>query len=207
MKTMPCVVRKNHYKYIQKIVHCQDKCFVNMEEFFSYLDMYCCNCFEYKLLEEVIVSSKCSQALCNQMHNYVQDVQAFRQRTEFSMFFCHERFEQGNTNKGLIPPQFEQLTSKHRVDPNVCTLAAMDTFRTETCSLMEVSEYALLNIKSKQGSVVVEWMFPVELKSVLTSLFCGKIGQRLLQTHKVEFISINGELLCTCSVSVTHKPI
>ena len=191
MKTMPYSVRKDHYRYVRNTVSCQDKENVNLDEFFSYVDMYSCNCFEYKLLEEVVVSSNCSPALCDEMHQYTKDVQGFQQNTRSSVLI-HQNV---GTQKELIPPHFEHMTTSH---PEECTLEALYAFRKEVCLSTELPEYAILN---NSLSVKVTWMYPAELRNDIVPFLCGKIGHRLLQTHQIETLLIADQLLYTHSVS------
>lgn len=195
MKTMPYSVKKNHYQYVRRTASRHDKRHVDLDEFFSYLDMYSCNCFEYKLLEEVIKSNNCSPALCDELSQYVSDVQTFNQSTP-SAFLVHQRF---NGDKGGIsPPHFEHMTT---LSPEGCTIADLYTFRREACYSMELPEYVLLNNSLAPGSIKVQWIFPEELRNEFVYFFCGKIGQRLLRIHQIEVMSIENDVLYKHSVS------
>ena len=188
MRTLPYSVKRDHYRYVRETVSCQDKRNVNLDEFFSYVDMYSHNCFEYKLLEEVVENSNCSPALCNEMHLYAKDIQGFQQSTK-SLLFVHQNV---GTEMEFIPPYFEHMTTFH---PQGCTLEDLYAFRKEACLLMEIPEYAILNNSLTPGSIRVMWMFPVELRNDITPFLCGKIGQRLLQTHYIETLLIADQVL------------
>ena len=194
---MPYSVRKYHYQHIRRIIiYFQDYRyrFVDWEEFFSYLNMYCSDCLEYKLLEEIIKVSRCSSALNYQMQIYAEDVQNFQQNVKCSSFFGHQtRF---------IPPHFEIITTTCNVDPDRYSLADLNAFRKEVCLSIDEPEYALLKVSSTLGRfMVTEWMYPSELKNIILRFFYSEIGQRLLQIHSIEMMSIAGELVYEHQVS------
>lgn len=187
-KSLPYSVKKNHYRYVRETVSSPDKENVNLDEFFSYVDMYSCNCFEYKLLEEVVESSNCSPALCNEMHLYAKDIKGFQQYTT-SLELVRQNV---GSEMEFIPPHFEHMTTFH---PQKCTLEALYAFRKEACLSMELPEYAILNNSLTPGSIRVTWMFPVELRSNILPFLCGRIGQRLLQTYCIETLVIADHIL------------
>ena len=203
MRVMPCSVKRSHYQYVRMILCCQDKTFIDLDEFFLYLNMYSCNCFEYKLLQDVIESSNCSSALHNEMLRYADVVQQFQRQTKCSAFFG----EQQEISTELIPPQFETIAITYKFDPDQFTVATLDTFRKQACSSMKISEYALMNI-SLRGSdvnVIVKWMFPLELRNTMIYFFCGKTGQGLLKMYQVETMVIMDKLLYKHYVSLAVR--
>ena len=198
-RTSPCSIKKKHYRYARRIARRRDKRFVKMEEFLPYLDMYSYNCFEYQLLEEVVNYSKCSSALRAEMFQYSRDVQNFQQSINCSTFFHEQNVDIGEDE---IPPNFGLIATKHNVDPDVCTPADLSTFRTEACSSMEISEYALMNVSSTFGSINVKWMFPIELRETVNSFFSGKTSHNLLKDHHIESVSVMDEIVYQHSVSL-----
>ena len=196
VKTLPCSVRKYHYQHIRRVIHFQYHRFIDWEEFFAYLNMYCYNCFEYKLLAEVIKVGDCSAALNNQMEDYTKDVQTFQRNVKCSSLFNHQ------TSLGSIPPHFEIISTTHQVDPDRYSVADLDAFRKDVCSSVDEPEYALSKISSTPGCpMVTEWIFPSELKNTIQRFFYCETGQRLLQIHSIEVMLIAGKVVYEHKVS------
>lgn len=194
MQQMPCSVKRQHYQYVINIISCKYKPFHDLKELFSYLNMYCWNCFEYKLLMNIIERNKCSQALTCRMESYERDILGFRQKTSI-LEFMNSKQSSTRMNSDLMPPHFRQVTTEHDINPDIYRLVALDDFRVNMTSCLNLpAECAIqiIDLQLKLGRTVVEWRIPYELLEDLTSFFCSEVGQSVLVGHHIGDVVIDG---------------
>lgn len=185
---LPSLIKKEHHNYVTQIIR-RKRPFVNLRLFFEHLNLYCWNFFEYKVLEHLI-ESKCSVDLKYKMGRYARDIESFRQRTTITEFIkCGRHL----VKKRTIPPRFKDITIEHAINPDNYTLAELDAFRIDTLEALhlKLSECAFQVYRIKYGSVVVQWMIPEDFETPVMELFYGEAGQRLLQKHSVERLSVD----------------
>ena len=188
LTSLPSSIVKEHHKYVMQISK-RMRPFTNLTIFFEHLNLYCWNFFEYKVLENLI-ENKCSEELKERMSIYANDIEGFRQRTTITEFIkCGRHL----VKKRAIPPRFRKITLEHAIDPDVYTLADLDHFRIDTYEALhlKLSQCAFQVYQVKYGCVVVKWMIPEEFAKPLKDLFNSRTGQKLLQKHSVDRLSID----------------
>ena len=188
LTSLPSSIAKEHRKYVMQIKK-RIRPFTNLRDFFMHLNLYCWNFFEYKVLENLI-ECNCSEELKERMSIYANDIEGFRQRTTITEFIkCGRHL----VKKRAIPPRFKKITLEHAIDPDVYTLAELDHFRIDTYEALhlKLSECAFQVYQIKHGCVVVKWMIPEEFAKPLKDLFNSRTGQKLLQKHSVDRLSID----------------
>ena len=197
---LPISIAREHRKYVMQIIK-RKRPFTNLREFFMYLNLYCWNFFEYRVLENLI-ESKCSDMLKEQMSKYARDIEDFRQKTTITEFIKSGLLPMKDRS---IPPRFKKITLEHAIDPDVCTLADLDHFRRDTYKALhlKLSECAFQVYKIKHGCVIVKWMIPEDLTKSLQDLLHSETGLTLIQKHNVKKVSIDKIETTVQSVSTT----
>ena len=198
LPALPDVIIKQHEKHMKKIVR-QNLLFLNLKEFFMYLNLYCWNFFEYHLLKHVI-HRFCSQYLRNEMASYDRDMQWFQHQTTVLDFIQHVRHRITIERKSA-PPRFKKLVLKEDIDPKSYTLADVERFRVDTCMHLKLSQCALQVFSFKHNCIIVEWIFPEELTDQLSCFFGSEVGQEILSSHHVENVTIDGQSILSVSWS------
>ena len=199
LRALPQQIVRQHYRHVMEISRRVSP--FNLEELFTYLNMYCWNCFEYELLRFVIESNKCRKPLRNAMERYAGDIATFREQTTISEFIehCTHLLENGI---GPEVPQFRTLDTKLDINPNECTLARLDHFRAKICLHLKLSTFAFQVYHLRPGCVEIVWLVPMELSSSLIDFFCDEDGCELLQQYQVNKVLIDG--IPMHSVGITY---
>lgn len=195
---MPSSIMKEHYKYVTSISK-RKKPFPNLSAFFQYLNLNCWNFFEYKLLKHV-VDRFCSVHLKADMSTYERDMQWFQRQTTVLNFINCMRHRHV-LKKRSVPPRFKKLVFEHGIDPDSYTLADLDSFRSDTCLDLKLSECAFQVYLIRRNCIIVEWIFPEEITEELVYYYCGEDGKKLLQGHNVEKALIDGQSLQSVSLT------
>lgn len=185
---MPYSVNIKHYQYMLHIVNCKHRLFQNMEEVFLYLNMYCWNCFQYKLVRDIVKTNSCSQALIARMEVFERDTVHLRKRSKISEFI-NSRESSIKMKPNLIPPNFILVTTEHDIDPNEHKLIILDNFCEDfvtNFNLQAGYAFQIIMIDLKQGGMVVEWMTPSELQEVIISSLSSEVGRAILMKHKIK---------------------
>ena len=198
LSSLPRSIAKEHQKYVNSIIRRKHP-FTNLRLFFKHLNLYCWNFLEYHVLESLI-ESKCGEELREKMSKYARDVEKYRQNTTISDFIkcaCHL------VKKRTIPPRFRKITMEHAINPDIYTLAELDTFRKDTLESLhlKLSECAFQVYRIKYGCVIVKWMIPEDFAGSLSDFFNSEAGQKLLYKHKVEKFKIDNKEVPIQSVS------
>ena len=189
---MPCSVKIQHYQYMLHIVNHKYRHF--SKEMFLYLNMYCWNCFEYKLLRYVIKTNDCSQALTTRMESFERDAITLRQRSKISEFI-NSGEPSIRMKQSLMPPHFILVTTEHEIDSDEYKLIALDSFCEDIISNLKLQAecaFQIIMIDLKHGRTVVQWIIPYELLEVMTSFLCNEVGQAILMDHHVKDVVIDG---------------
>lgn len=169
--------------------------FHNLTEFFLHLNTYCWNFLEYHALKQLIVNT-CSEKLKEKVKSYVRDVQTFQQNTTITEFLKYRRHL---AKKRPILERHKKLKMEHNIDPDLYTLAELEGLRMNTCKHVKLSDFALQMYSVESKCIVVEWMIPEEIVEILSLFYASEIGQRLLQDHQVESISLDNKTLHSVS--------
>ena len=188
LSSLPRSIAKEHHKYVSSIIK-RKRPFTNLRLFFEHLNLYCWNFLEYHVLESLI-ESKCGEDLREKMSKYAKDIERFRQKTTISDFIKCARHL---VKKRPIPPRFKKVTLEHAVNPDVFTLAELDSFRKDTLESLhlKLSECAFQVYRIKHGSVIVKWMIPEDFAGTLSDFFNSEAGLELLHKHQVEKLKID----------------
>lgn len=179
------------------------KPFKNLTEFFAHLTAKCWNFFEYQLLKQLIFNT-CSTKLKQEMKVYARDVQEFQQRTTITEFL---KYRPHLAKTRQIPKSFKKLTLEHAIDPDIYTLADLDSFRLDTCMHIKLSDFALQVYKVTKKCIIVEWIAPEEIIEHLSLFYSSEKGQELLQKHQVEKVLIEERSLHSVSIAFRLKAI
>ena len=112
------------------------------------------NCFEYKLLEAIIIRNNCSIALQREMEQHAHNVWEFKQHTAILKLIKHRQFFRNRkfSSKGCFQ---QEVNTKARCPLHFCTIEA--------------------------GSVEVEWRFLEEHEHTIVQFFCGSDDRMLLE--------------------------
>ena len=167
----------------------------SFDELFNDLNTFRWSCFEYELLEAVIVRNNCSPALRTDMEQHAHNVQRFKSNTTISklikhrQYFCSRKFP----SKGC-----KRLRTRHSINPKKSTIStAIDRFQREVYTK---SRCPLHFCVVEVGSVEVEWRFFEEHEHTLIRFFCDEDGRILLEQHRISGVYIN-DILVDHSVS------
>ena len=185
LKALPPRLEKDYHKFVHaKRGRLQN----NLEELFDDLNAYCWNCFEYELLEFIIVSNGCHSSLQTAMKQYSNDIRRFKQSTAMSRLIGHGQLFL--RRKG-VPKGYKKLTTNHDIVPEKCMLVDLDNFREDVWRDPQLSECTIQICSITEGSVQVQWAVSEECNNALITFFCGEIGKELLQRHHIKEIFID----------------
>ena len=179
----------------------QKRPFRDLTDLFIHLNDYW-NFLEYHLLKQLIINL-CSERLRKRVKIYGENVQNFQRNTTITEFIKY-RGDLANLKGKRIPQLCKKLTMKHNIDPELYTLADLETLRKKTCSQVKLTEFALQIHTIMTNCIIVEWMIPEEIVEILSLFYCSEVGQELLRDHHVESILIDDKNLLSVSTSVIH---
>ena len=114
-----------------------------------------------KLLKELIPKESAFKAIGEEMENYKNDLQIFRQRTTLELF-C-----QADTRTECDPPPgFTKIVGEHDW-PNTVTLEDVEKFRRRYSQTYKLQRCAMMLQSIRPGSFTVTWFVPVTVTNIL----------------------------------------
>ena len=185
LKALPPRLEKDYHKFVHaKRGRLQN----NLEELFDDLNAYCWNCFEYELLEFIIVSNGCHSSLQTAMKQYSNDIRRFKQSTAMSRLIGHGQLF---LRRKSLPKIYKKLTTNHDIDPKKHMLVELDNFQEDMRRDPQLSECTIQVCGITEGSVQVQWAVSEECGYALITFFCDEIGKELLQRYQIKEIFID----------------
>ena len=183
-----------------KAIARRKRSFRNLTEFFIYLNTYCWNFLEYHLLRRLILNV-CSEKLKKKVKVYAEEVQIFQRNTTVSEFIKYRRHL---AKTKTIPESMKKLKKRHNIDPDSCTLAALERLREEVCDHVKLSYFAFQIYSITPNCIVVEWLIPEEIIEILSLFYSCEVGKELLRDHHVESIFIDDKTLHSVSIATWY---
>ena len=185
LKALPSRLEKDYHKFVHaKRGRLQN----NLEELFDDLNAYCWNCFEYELLEFIIISNSCHPSLQTAMQQYSDDIRRFKQSTAMSRLIGHG---QPFLRRKSLPKRYKKLTTNHDIDPKKHMLVELDNFQEDMRRDPQLSECTIQVCGITEGSVQVQWAVSEECGYALITFFCDETGKELLQQYQIKEIFID----------------
>ena len=195
-RALPARLEKDYYRFVKSKRGGKQS---SIEEFFDDISDYCWNCFEYELLQFVILSNNCHTALKNEIEEYGRDVQHFQYCTSASAFIQHG---QKLLKKKSLARGYRKLKVKHAICSKEYTLANINGFREDIWKAdPSLSECAFHYHVFAEGSLEVVWAFHEEFSYPLIAFFCSEAGSELMQQYHIneifiDDIPINSSVCC-----------
>lgn len=177
------VTKRDFHNYVLKM---RDRPSENFDELFNDLITFRWNCFEYELLEAVIVRNNCSIALRREMEQHARSVREFKWHTAISKLIKHR---QCFRNRKFPSKGCKRLKTRHNINPKKSKISTViDHFQHEVYTKARCPlHFCIIEV----GSVEVEWRFLEEHEHTFVQFFCGSDGRTLLEQHYVSSVYIN----------------
>ena len=181
---LPNAIKSEHERFIYKMAetHLLSSC-SDVEQLFVCLNNYW-SFFDYSLIQPLIKEHG-SEDLQQKMHNYVEDMREFRQKTVVKTF---AKVWRGKLAKVPLE-EFTILTANLEKDSANCTLEELDKLRKEFCAAYHLSESALMLYRCRPGSVIIEWLLPKRFTRELMST---------IKRVPIEVFCISRNIGCLC---------
>ena len=151
-----------------------------VEEIFSIVNRYC-NFLNCSLLAHII-SKFGNEELRKQQSSYIQALQEFRSRTNFSDFF------KAHTENRNIPPECVALTTKMGSEWEHRTLQDGEEYRKFMAQYSFLADSALYFQGGRLSSIYLIWYVPNNAVRFLAAA----MNSEFLQHHSVEKVTIDG---------------
>ena len=177
------------------------KPFKNLDELFAELNMDYWNFLEYHLLKQLIMNL-CSEGLRKRVKRYGEDIQTFQRITTVTELIKYRGEDLANLKGKRIPQSFKKLVMKHKINPETCTLAELETLRKKTCIDVKLCDFALQIHTITTNCIIVEWIIPEEIVEILSLFYYSEVGQELLRDYQVESIVIDNKSLYSVSINI-----
>ena len=143
----------------------------------------------YGLLEHLV--KKCGSEHCKQMmREFVLDVEHFMATTKMADFMSVYR-------QVDIPPGFNQLVTRHNLDPEQTRLLTVKDFRKEFCRHYLLHDFLTLIFSNVQsGSIEIVWLISSSVvKQLCADLKNPEVGNEVMKQYAVTEILIDGEVV------------
>ena len=187
MKALPPRIEKDYCRFVQSRHNGYEN---DLDEFFDDIKAYCQNCFEFEILELIIISNNCHSSLRNAVKEYGTDVRYFKQSTSISELMI-TKLGQHLMKQKPCPRGYKKLTTHFDISPDVCKVILLDRFREDVWSNPNLSSCNFRICSINTGSVRVDWAILEEFRIILSTLFCIKDGKQLLQKYQIQAVSID----------------
>ena len=160
-------------------------------ELFGYLNLYW-NYLEYKpfsvLIRKLALKQSAFAGVRNEMAEYVEDVEKFREGTPLALFCQAVPYMERQP-----PPGLKTLVTEHQW-PETATLGDVEGFKESFMDVFGLPECAMMMDGIRRGSFEVTWF--VLLPATVIQRLKGSKGKiRLFRDFKVTSVKINGEYI------------
>ena len=123
---MKTISKRDFHSYVLKM---RGRPSENFDELFNDLNTFRWNCFEYELLEAIIVRNNCSIALRREMEQHAHNVQEFKRHTVISKLIKHKQYFR---NRKFPSKGCKRLRTRHHINPKKSKISSViDCFQQE----------------------------------------------------------------------------
>ena len=194
---LPNTIKSEYKRFLDKMAETQvlGNC-SDIEQLFVCLNNYW-SFFDFGLIVPLI-DDHGSNELQQKMYEYAEDMKEFRQKTVVKIFAQVWIAELENVQL----EKFTTLKAKLKKDIAHCTLEELDRLRKEFCAAYHLSESALMLYRCSPGSVVIEWLLPIQFKGELMSTIKRVSIEVFCITRNIGYLYVGEQKVYSDVVSV-----